>query len=72
MQNRDQDSIMLIQIPFEQAVTGERYITRMKHGWIEGYWDAESQSCQGYYWRDIEWWPYELYKIENQFSEQLT
>lgn len=47
----------------KDAITGNRYITYMKHGWISGYWDAETETCSGYYWRDMEWFPYELYEI---------
>lgn len=56
----------LVLIPFEDAVVGERYLTKMKHGWIEGYWDGEDKTCHGYYWHDMEWFPYELYRIEKE------
>lgn len=45
----------LAYIPFEEAVTGELYLTKMKHGWIEGCWHAEDKVCHGYYWHDMEW-----------------
>lgn len=54
----------LIQVPFEEAVTGEKYLTEMKHGWIYGEWDAEDKVCRGYYWHDMEWYPSALYKME--------
>ena len=50
-------------IPFEEAVNGQKYLTKMKHGWIEGTWDAKEGTCTGYYWRDICWYPHELYEI---------
>lgn len=53
----------LIHVPFEKAVTGELYLTKMKHGWIEGYWDEHSRTCNKYYFRDIEWYPNALYRI---------
>lgn len=53
----------LIHVPFEEAVDGEKYLTKMKHGWIQGYYDAESKVCHGYYWQDMEWYPHKLYKI---------
>lgn len=56
-------TITLVRVPVEEAITGKRYITNMKHGWIEGEWDANDQTCYGYYWRDMEWYPYELYEI---------
>jgi len=68
--------IKLVHVPFEEAVDGELYITEMKHGWIQGYWDAEDKSCRKYYWRDMEWWPEALYRIvengdiDNPFAPQ--
>lgn len=53
----------LVEVPFEEAVTGEEYLTKMKHGWISGQWDAEDRTCGKYYWRDMEWWPEKLYRI---------
>lgn len=53
----------LVEVLIEQAVDGEKYITKMKHGWIEGYWDAEDGTCHGYYWQDMEWYPEKLYEI---------
>lgn len=35
---------------------GQRCLTKMKHGLITGYWDPESKTFTGYYWRDMEWW----------------
>lgn len=52
----------LIHIPFEEAKTGELYLTKTKHGWIEGYWDG-SNTCHKYYFRDMEWFPEALYRI---------
>lgn len=56
----------LVHVPFEEAVTGDMYLTKMKHGWIYGEWDAEDKVCRGYYWRDMEWYPHALYKIESE------
>lgn len=53
----------LIEIPFDEAADGERYITKMKHGWIEGFWNESDKTCYGYYWRDMTWFPDALYKI---------
>lgn len=30
-------------------------LTKMKHGMIQGRYDAEDESFKGYYWRDMEW-----------------
>lgn len=56
----------LILVPFDEAVDGERYITKMKHGWIEGYWNKDEETCHGYYWRSMEWYPIALYKLEEE------
>jgi len=56
----------LIEVPFEEAVDGETYLTSMKHGWIEGQWNAKDKDCSGYYWRDIEWYPFALYRIVDE------
>lgn len=53
----------LVEISAKDAVDGESYITKMKHGFIEGYWNKEEGTCHGYYWSDIEWFPYALYKM---------
>lgn len=34
---------------------GERVLTSMKHGLIEGTFDPADQTFYGYYWRDMEW-----------------
>jgi hypothetical protein len=56
--------ITLTYIPFEDAIDGDKYITKMKHGYIEGYWDSATRTCSGYYWRDMEWYPTALYKVD--------
>ena len=53
----------LIKVPIEEAVDGEEYLTEMKHGWISGAWIAEEEICMGYYWHDLEWAPYALYRM---------
>lgn len=53
----------LVEVPFEEAIEGEEYLTEMKHGWISGQWDPERQTCGGYYWHDMEWYPHVLYRI---------
>lgn len=53
----------LIEVPIEEAVDGENYLTEMKHGWISGDWCAEDKCCYGYYWQDMSWYPHKLYKI---------
>jgi hypothetical protein len=65
-------SLRLVPVPFDQAVDGETYLTRMKHGWIEGNWDEKSRTCSAYYYRDIEWYPEELYRIEQQEESGLA
>lgn len=49
----------------EDVVDGEEYLTSMKHGMISGIWDADEGVCRGYYWQDLEWYPYEFYVIES-------
>jgi len=63
----------LIKVPFKEAEAGEVYLTKMKHGWIEGIWDPEGEVCNGYYWHDIEWYPEALYHIveENVLEADL-
>lgn len=61
----------LIHVPFEDAVVGEKYLTKMKHGWISGYYDGDCQ-CHGYYWHDMEWYAEELYKIETDEIMERT
>lgn len=53
----------LVRVPFEDAIEGEEYLTEMKHGWISGYWDPKTETCNGYYWRDMEWYPHALYTV---------
>jgi hypothetical protein len=60
----------LIHVPFEEAIDGERYLTKMKHGWIEGYWNPEDKTCHGYYWHDMEWYPHDLYKIRRMVEDK--
>ena len=59
----------LIEVLFEEAITGEKYVTIMKYGIISGRWDADTKTCSGYYWRDMEWYPQKLYTIEEETSE---
>jgi hypothetical protein len=60
----------LVHVPFEEAEDGELYLTKSKHGWIEGYWDDTDKVCRKYYWRDMEWWPSSLYKMEEEGDEK--
>lgn len=53
----------LVEVPIEQAVDGEEYLTKMKHGWISGAWDSKEKTCNGYYWRDMSWYVDKLYKV---------
>lgn len=62
----------LIEVPIEEAVIGEVYLTQMKHGWISGEWDSEDKVCRGYYWRDMEWYPYKLYKVIDDDEKDVT
>lgn len=55
--------ITLVEVKEEDRVNGEEYLCEMKHGMIEGWWDAEEKVCTGYYWQDIQWWPYVTYKV---------
>lgn len=63
----------LVYVPFEEAVDSEKYLIKMEHGWIQGYYDAgviydaeSNHVCHGYYWQDMEWHPHKLYKIEEE------
>jgi len=38
---------------------GQSCLTRMKHGIIEGVYDAKENSFSGYYWTDLEWYGHE-------------
>jgi hypothetical protein len=38
-----------------QPSEGQLCLTKMKHGFISGYYDAQSISFTGYYWGDMEW-----------------
>jgi len=42
--------------PMSEAPIGDSILTKMKHGCIEGVWDGE--TCNAYYWRDMEWLPH--------------
>lgn len=35
---------------------GQRVLTMMKHGMIEGTYNAEDKTFHGYYWHNMEWW----------------
>ena len=52
----------------ETAPLGERILTLMKHGVIEGAWDGE--SCTGYYWREMEWNPYGWMPLPSEEFEE--
>lgn len=41
--------------PMDTAPIGERILTKMKHGAIEGVWDGA--VARGYYWLSMEWYP---------------
>lgn len=56
--------IKLIEVKEEDRVNGEEYLCLMKHGYIQGWWDAEEGTCRGYYWHDIEWFPTVTYIME--------
>lgn len=58
----------LVYVAFDEAADGAFYITEMKHGWIEGQYDALRGTCSGYYWTDIEWYPEALYRIEDEIA----
>lgn len=53
----------LVEVPIVEAVDGEKYLTKMKHGWIEGYFNSDDMTCEAYYWRDMSWYPEKLYRI---------
>jgi hypothetical protein len=38
-----------------QPVHDQCCLTQMKHGLIEGVYDAEENVFRGYYWNDLEW-----------------
>lgn len=56
----------LVRVPFDEAVDGEKYLTEMKHGWISGFWDKKTETCSGYYWQDMEWYPSSLWRWEDE------
>lgn len=60
----------LIEVSKEEAVDGEEYLTKMKHGWISGTWIAEYGECMGYYWFDLEWTPYALYRMVKENDDE--
>lgn len=33
----------------------QKCLTQMKHGIIQGYYDAQNDTFCGYYWQDMEW-----------------
>jgi len=35
---------------------GQLCLTKMKHGYISGYYDAREGEFTGYYWRDMSWY----------------
>lgn len=48
----------------EKPADGQACLTKMKHGIIEGQYDAEDMTFGQYYWRDMEWWATEWVPIE--------
>lgn len=52
----------LVHVPFDQAIDGEKYLTEVKYGWIEGFWNKEDKSCSKFYWRGMEWYPRSLWR----------
>lgn len=50
---------------FENLPDGTKVLTKMKHGIISGAWDAKNGVCQGYYWRDMQWYPYAFIVLED-------
>jgi len=53
------------------APTNRSILMRMKHGWIEGTWDPESESGRGYYWQDMEWYADGWCEIPETLEEEL-
>lgn len=49
-------SINWIELNDKKPVEGQRCLTKMKHGIIEGTWNEKDEVFEGYYWRDMEWW----------------
>ena len=39
----------------EKPADGQACLTKMKHGIIQGNYDAEEDCWGEYYWRDMEW-----------------
>ena len=54
----------LVYVAEEDRVDGENYLTKMKHGIISGRWNAKEEVCVGYYWQNLEWFPYTTYLVE--------
>lgn len=58
----------LVLVEEDDRIDGEMYLTSMKHGWLEGQWSRVDGVCRGYYWTDMEWFPYSTYRME-QYEE---
>lgn len=52
------------QLELEKPASGQRCLTKMKHGIIEGTFDAEDNDFSAYYWRDMTWYASQWVPIE--------
>lgn len=44
---------------------GQRCLTKMKHGIIEGFYSAEDDTFSKYYWREMDWYATHWIPIED-------
>jgi hypothetical protein len=62
--------ITWIDMKSREPKDGQDCITRMKHGIIQGTWDAEERNFGRYYWRDMEWGAWQWAPIESIDDEK--
>jgi hypothetical protein len=48
----------------EKPYDGQECLTKMKHGIIEGRYEADEKCFYGYYWQEMEWWATHWVPIE--------
>jgi hypothetical protein len=58
-------SLKWISIRDRKPANEQVCLTKMKHGIIEGVYDAEEENFTGYYWTDIIWNAYAWVPIED-------
>lgn len=53
-----------IQMKDKEPVDGQTCLTKMKHGFISGTYNAKDKTFRGYYWHDLEWYGHAWVPIE--------